>query len=76
MSRCFSNAPCDREHAIRLTWMSTTPPDSPKPPAPPPGATPPATEPGPAAGQPLTPEEQMALYEKELKETDWGHQPC
>jgi len=25
---------------------------------------------------PLTPEEQMALYEKELKETDWGHQPC
>jgi hypothetical protein len=31
------------------------------------GATPPA---------PLTPEEQMALFEKELKETDWGHQPC
>lgn len=25
---------------------------------------------------PLTPEEQMALFEKELKETDWGHQPC
>jgi hypothetical protein len=24
----------------------------------------------------LTTEEQMALYEKELKETDWGHQPC
>ena len=24
----------------------------------------------------LTPEEQMALYEKDLKETDWGHQPC
>ena len=24
----------------------------------------------------LTKEEQMALYEKELKETDWGHQPC
>ncbi|HXU77459.1 MAG TPA: hypothetical protein VN794_12880 [Methylomirabilota bacterium] len=24
----------------------------------------------------LTPEEQMALYENELKETDWGHQPC
>ena len=30
----------------------------------------------PAAAPPLTPEEQMALYEKELKETDWGHQPC
>jgi len=29
------------------------------------------------ASQPvLTPEEQMALYEKELKENDWGHQPC
>jgi hypothetical protein len=24
----------------------------------------------------LTAEEQMALYEKELKEGDWGHQPC
>jgi hypothetical protein len=24
----------------------------------------------------LSPEEQMALYEENLKETDWGHQPC
>jgi len=24
----------------------------------------------------LTAEEQMALYEKALKEDDWGHQPC
>ena len=24
----------------------------------------------------LTPEEQMERFEKELKETDWGHQPC
>jgi hypothetical protein len=24
----------------------------------------------------LSPEEQMALYEKDLKENDWGHQPC
>jgi hypothetical protein len=24
----------------------------------------------------LTAEEQMALYEKQLKEDDWGHQPC
>ena len=35
----------------------------------------------PAAGEPatskeLTAEEQMALYEKDLKENDWGHQPC
>ena len=34
----------------------------------------PAAEP--AAPKKLTPEEQMALYEKELKEDDWGHQPC
>jgi hypothetical protein len=26
--------------------------------------------------KPLTPEEQMELYEKDLKENDWGHQPC
>ncbi len=30
----------------------------------------------PATTGQLTPEEQMALYEKELKENDWGHQPC
>jgi hypothetical protein len=33
-----------------------------------------AVEPGTA--EPLSAEEQMALYEKELKENDWGHQPC
>jgi hypothetical protein len=27
-------------------------------------------------GKPLTAEEQMALYEQDLKENDWGHQPC
>ncbi len=30
----------------------------------------------PKAAKKLTSEEQMALYEKELKENDWGHQPC
>ena len=30
----------------------------------------------PEAVKELTPEEQMALYEKDLKENDWGHQPC
>lgn len=30
----------------------------------------------PAPANKLTPEEQMALFEKELKEKDWGHQPC
>jgi hypothetical protein len=29
-----------------------------------------------AAANPLTPAEQMALFEQELKENDWGHQPC
>ena len=24
----------------------------------------------------LSPEEQMAAYEEDLKESDWGHQPC
>jgi hypothetical protein len=24
----------------------------------------------------LTADEQMALYEEDLKENDWGHQPC
>ncbi|MFZ0825949.1 MAG: hypothetical protein WAO02_00865 [Verrucomicrobiia bacterium] len=31
---------------------------------------------GPAEPNQLTSEEQMDLYEKELKENDWGHQPC
>jgi hypothetical protein len=24
----------------------------------------------------LSPEEQMARFEQELKDKDWGHQPC
>lgn len=41
--------------------------------------TPPPADSIPTESKPvsqLTPEEQMALFEKELKETDWGHQPC
>ena len=30
----------------------------------------------PAKSKMLTQEEQMALYEKDLQENDWGHQPC
>ncbi|GDY20659.1 hypothetical protein LBMAG56_20050 [Verrucomicrobiota bacterium] len=30
----------------------------------------------PVPAEKLTPEEQMALFEKSLKEEDWGHQPC
>jgi hypothetical protein len=29
-----------------------------------------------ATANELTPEEQMALFEKDLKENDWGHRPC
>jgi hypothetical protein len=31
---------------------------------------------GSPAPRKLSKEEQLALYEKELKESDWGHQPC
>ncbi len=24
----------------------------------------------------LTPEEQLEIFENDLKENDWGHQPC
>jgi len=40
---------------------------------PPPPATPPPAEPAPPA---LTPEEQMALFERDLIENDTGHRPC
>jgi hypothetical protein len=36
----------------------------------------PSIVPDPATPSSLSPEEQMALFEKELKENDWGHQPC
>jgi hypothetical protein len=62
--------------------MNAAPPDPPDreksplaKPAQPPVAATPGAESAPAA-PPLTPEEQMALFEQELKETDWGHQPC
>jgi hypothetical protein len=48
----------------------------------PPAGTPPenaadaSTETEPRSAKKLTAEEQMALYEKELKDNDWGHQPC
>jgi hypothetical protein len=30
----------------------------------------------PAEANKLSADEQMALYEQDLKENDWGHQPC
>ena len=38
--------------------------------------SPTATSAPPVPVEKLTPEEQMALFEKSLKEEDWGHQPC
>ena len=35
-----------------------------------------APETAPISTSKLTPEEQMAAFEKDLKENDWGHQPC
>ena len=29
-----------------------------------------------ATANALTPDEQMALFAKDLQENDWGHQPC
>jgi hypothetical protein len=50
------------------------------PPSPPPQAAPSPSQPSPTGetkpASTLSPEEQMALFEQELKETDWGHQPC
>jgi hypothetical protein len=54
--------------------------EKPKGPAPHPGDSPGPSSQGaanaPGGPRELTPEEQMALYEKDLKENDWGHQPC
>ncbi|HVZ65211.1 MAG TPA: hypothetical protein VG936_11615 [Lacunisphaera sp.] len=53
------------------------PRDAPAAPPPASGATGGAQPamPPPGANQ-LTPDEQMARFERELKEQDWGHQPC
>lgn len=49
------------------------PPDT--PPAPEPASVPPDAAAASAPEQ-LTPEEQMERFAKELKNEDWGHQPC
>jgi len=46
----------------------TNPPDPKKIEPAPPAESPPKKE--------ATAEEQMAAYEEDLKENDWGHQPC
>ena len=56
----------------------THPKDSDATAPPPPNTTDPITptEPPATPPKPLSADEQMALYEKDLKENDWGHQPC
>ena len=62
--------------------MSETPrpaePAAPAKPAPNTGGAPAAPADATPASPPseLTPEEQMEKFAEELKETDWGHQPC
>ncbi|HWA85359.1 MAG TPA: hypothetical protein VG710_03990 [Opitutus sp.] len=46
------------------------------PPAPNPVPPPAAKKPDAPAPPALTPEEQMEAFARELKENDWGHQPC
>ena len=73
------NRPLVRYHALAMTDPARPDNSLPEPdktkageggsPVPPEGPVAPETK-------KLTPEEQMALYEEHLKETDWGHQPC
>lgn len=57
--------------------MPTEPqPHPPAPPAPSAATAEPTPPVATDASPPLTPEEQMELFAQELKETDWGHQPC
>jgi hypothetical protein len=35
-----------------------------------------STASAPTEANKLSADEQMALYEQDLKENDWGHQPC
>ena len=41
-----------------------------------PEASPDSQTPPAAPSEKLTPEEQMERFAKELKNEDWGHQPC
>ena len=46
------------------------------PPTPAAPATPPVASAAAPAPRALTPEEQMEAFAQDLKENDWGHQPC
>jgi hypothetical protein len=69
--------PCLKKHYYPCVPEPSNNPNKPQPPQDP-NADPAAPASAQSAPQPkeLSPEEQMALYEKELKENDWGHQPC
>ncbi len=64
----------DRPHDKQAPAQPGKPTPAPLPPADQKNV-PPAGD-APSAADKLTPEEQWELFEKELKENDWGHRPC
>lgn len=59
-----------------MTEVPREPDPLPASPSHPPAApVPPAGDQAKRAAE-LTPEEQMERFARELKESDWGHQPC
>jgi hypothetical protein len=64
----ISCMPEELSNAPKETGAEQSLPKNPAPPA--------QNTDGEPAKRALTPEEQMALFEKDLKENDWGHQPC
>ena len=80
MRRCGCTRRLSQAFArITLCSVMIDPLPAPLPPSDSPGIVPDSTTAIPTPGadpNALTPEEQMARFEKELKETDWGHQPC
>lgn len=67
----MTEQPRDPDNVPTAPTSRPTPPAAPKP-----GEVATANADEPASPQGLSPEEQMALFEQDLKEKDWGHQPC
>ena len=73
----MSDQPASERNARDHTTPSVAPRPSSVLPTPPAAAAPaPMAAPPPDTAHVPTPEEQMARFAKELKENDWGHQPC
>lgn len=59
-----------------MTQVPREPDPLPASPPHPPPSVPAAGDPAAKPAAELTPEEQMERFARELKEADWGHQPC